>query len=135
MSERIRAIGAIREHGNILLFGKTPKQKRVVTDNVIATIFRDIATPRLIEQQKRLERAKTLSNQTYYYLPAILLAKHLFTPNDVGKSFLWGGHAASRHVVDSCVSIDERRVNFAYLGHGRIKVEVAIVNTLKYEYA
>ena len=94
-----------------------------------------IATPRLIEQQKRLERAKTLSNQTYYYLPAMLLAKHLFTPNDVGKSFLWGGHAASRHVVDSCVSIDERRVNFAYLCYGRIKVEVAIVNTLKYEYA
>ena len=94
-----------------------------------------VATPRLIEQKKRLERAETLSNQTYYNLPAILLAKHLFTPNDVGKSFLWGGHATSRHVVDSCVSIDERRVNFAYLGHGRIKVEVAIVNTLKYEYA
>ena len=41
VSERIRAIGAIREHGNILLSGKIPKHKQPVTDNVVAAIFRD----------------------------------------------------------------------------------------------
>ncbi|WP_337577894.1 hypothetical protein, partial [Prevotellamassilia timonensis] len=40
VSERIRAIGAIREY-NILLSGKTPKHKQPVTDNVVAAIFRD----------------------------------------------------------------------------------------------
>ncbi|WP_337779366.1 hypothetical protein, partial [Prevotellamassilia timonensis] len=42
VSERIRAIGAIREcYSNILLSGKTPKHKQPVTDNVVAVIFRD----------------------------------------------------------------------------------------------
>ncbi len=87
MSERIRAIGAIREHGNILLFGKTPKQKRVVTDNVIATIFRDIATPRLIEQQKGWKEPKLFPTKPIITCQQCYLLSTFLPPMMLGSPF------------------------------------------------